>query len=132
MEQFDEPDSTTKNPEKPKPEWIVENDYELVIKASKEIQYRLERVSGTTTIIGMGAVFNSMTKEAEKTDKNLHQFCLNIKNKFQRLSYVRNQLCHNHTVTAVIDRDQFIEDCEDLIRLLDEKLQRDGYYLLHF
>ena len=34
-------------------------------------------------------------------------------------------------VTTLNGREQFIEDCEDVMRLLDEKLQRDGYYLLH-
>lgn len=95
----------------------VKNDFELVIRATKELEWLLETHFGAPS----GKEFGLHDKITRARDAQGRPLADSIVRRMRYLVTIRNSLVHDREVNAIPDRDAFVKgwtECESQLKAL--------------
>ena len=98
------------------PEWAAHNDFELAVRACKELEYLLE-----TGFQATGNGLGEKMRSCEGNFKSSRAKELTINTKY--ITRVRNNLIHDRDVNKIENRKEFIKRCESAIEILQTELE---------
>ena len=93
------------------------NDFELVIRATKDLEYLLE--TGFHTPSGKNIGLHDKITSAQQS----HGLSLDTVKRLRYLVTIRNKMVHDHEFNSLPDRAQFAESYDSVEKELKEKLR---------
>mmetsp|Transcript_73012 Transcript_73012/g.208105 ORF Transcript_73012/g.208105 Transcript_73012/m.208105 type:complete len:118 (+) Transcript_73012:200-553(+) len=100
----------------------TKNDFELVIRATKELEYILETHFGAPS--GKNVGLHDKISAARLPDGG--PLSSSVTRKMRKLVTIRNALVHDREVNAIDDRAAFVKDWESVEAALHEALPKSG------
>ena len=97
------------------------NDFELVVRATKELEFLLESKFGSPSDKTVG-IHDKISMARTPTREPLPE---NIKKVMRRLVTIRNSLVHDREVNAIPDRAAFAADFDKVVLELKKMLGED-------
>ena len=101
----------------------VKNDFELVIRATKELEFLLETHFGAPSDKKSG-LHDKIT--AARDPRDGRPFPENITRKMRKLVTIRNSLVHDREVNAIPDRTTFVKEWTEVEKALKDMLPQTG------
>lgn len=96
------------------------NDFELVIRATKDLEYLLEM--GFHTPSGKNIGLHDKITSAQQS----HGLSLDTVKQLRYLVTIRNKMVHDHEFNSLPDRAQFAKSYDSVEKELKEKLRGDS------